>query len=131
MVGIVVVSHSALAAAGICEMSRQMAGRDQQILAAGGLEDGSLGTDAMRIADAIRIADSGDGVLVTVDLGSALLSAETALEFLDEPLRSRVKIADGPVLEGTVVAAVQAMIGDSLESVLAAAEGARELRKKE
>ena len=92
------------------------------------------GTDAMRIQDAILRADSGDGVCVMVDLGSGIMSAETAIEFLefdDEHAGIRVQIADAPVLEGAVSAAVSASAGDSLEEVIAAAEEARGVRKLE
>ena len=71
----------------------------------------------------------GEGVVILADLGSAVLSAETALEFLDEKLRKRVQIADAPILEGAISAAVEASLGSSLASVVATAEGARELHK--
>ena len=132
MVGIVIVSHSGLAAEGIRELAAQMAGPDLSLIACGGLEDGSIGTDAVRIQDAIVRADSGDGVCVMVDLGSGIMSAETAMELLemDEDHEGiRVQIADAPVLEGSVSAAVSASAGDSLEEVIAAAEEARGMRK--
>ena len=134
MVGIVIVSHSRLAAEGIRELAAQMAGPELRIIACGGMEDGSIGTDAMRIRDAIIAADSGDGVCAMVDLGSGIMSTETAIEFLefDEEYESlRVQIADAPVLEGAVSAAVSASAGDSLEEVIAAAEEARGHRKLE
>lgn len=129
MVGIVIVSHSAKVAEGVKEMAEQMAGSGQRIIAAGGLEDSSLGTDAIKISSAISAADSSDGVVVLVDLGSAVLSAETALELLDETVRQRVRIADAPLLEGSIVAAVQAAAGDPLTAVVAAAEETREFKK--
>lgn len=129
MVGIVVVSHSVKAAEGIKELADQMAGESNSIIAAGGLEDGSIGTDAVRIMEAIKKADNGDGVVVMVDLGSAVLSSSLAVELLDKSMGERVRIADAPVLEGTICAAVQASIGDKLDSVLAAAEEARSLPK--
>jgi dihydroxyacetone kinase phosphotransfer subunit len=129
MVGIVVVSHSAKAAEGIVEMAAQMSRKGQKIIAAGGAS-GTIGTDATLISAAIEAADTGEGVVVAVDLGSAVLSAETALELLPATLQARVQIADAPVLEGTVSAVVQASLGSTLAEVLAAAEGARELRKK-
>ena len=129
MVGIVIVSHSAKVAEGVKEMAEQMAGSGQRIIAAGGLEDSSLGTDAIKISAAISAADSSDGVAVLVDLGSAVLSAETALELLDETVRQRVRIADAPLLEGSIVAAVQAAAGDPLTAVVAAAEETREFKK--
>ncbi len=82
MVGIVVVSHSAALADGVVELARQMGGDELALEAAGGLEDGSIGTDAERVAAAIERAMSDDGVLVLMDLGSALLSAEMAVELL-------------------------------------------------
>ena len=132
MVGIVIVSHSRLAAEGIRELAAQMAGPELKIISCGGLEDGSIGTDAIRIQNAIIEADSGDGVCVMVDLGSGIMSTETAMELLefdDEHEGLRVQIADAPVLEGSVSAAVSASAGDSLEEVIAAAEEARGMRK--
>lgn len=130
MVGVVIVSHSAKAAEGIREIAAQMSQAGQKILVAGGTQDGGIGTDAMKIAEAIREADDGDGVAVMVDLGSAIFSTETALEFLEEALLPRVQIVDAPVLEGTVSAVVQASLGGKLDEVVASAEEARDLRKK-
>ncbi|MBC9786058.1 PTS-dependent dihydroxyacetone kinase phosphotransferase subunit DhaM [Heliobacterium chlorum] len=129
MVGIVIVSHSAKVAEGIRELAQQMAKPEQKIIAAGGMADGSIGTDAMRVSEAIEEAMTEAGVVVMVDLGSAVLSTDTALEILDESLRARVRIADAPILEGTIGAVVEASVGSSLEQVLATAEGAREMRK--
>jgi dihydroxyacetone kinase phosphotransfer subunit len=130
VVGIVVVSHSAKIAEGICELAGQMAAPGQHLVAAGGMTDGSIGTDAFRIQAAIEEANTGDGVLVLVDLGSAVLSAELALEMLSEELKEQVKIADAPILEGAVAATVEASVGQSLAAVLTTAEGARDLRKR-
>ncbi len=127
MVGIVIVSHSAKAAEGIRELAMQMASPEAPILAAGGMEDGGIGTDAFRIQTAIEEADRGEGVLLLVDLGSAIMSAETAIDFLDEEID--VRIADTPVLEGAVSAAVTASSGGDLDEVLAAAMEARSMQK--
>ena len=129
LVGIVVVSHSAQIAAGTVELARQMAGDDLRIEAAGGTADGSLGTDAASIMAAIQAAESGAGVLVLVDLGSAVLATQTALELLGPEVASRVRLSGGPLVEGAVVAAVQASVGDDLAAVLAAAEEAAGLPK--
>lgn len=129
LVGIVVVSHSAGIAAGTVELARQMAGPDLRIEGAGGIADGSLGTDAAAIMTAISAADSGAGVVVLVDLGSAVLATQTALELLGEDVAARVRLSGGPLVEGAVVAALQASIGDSLDAVHAAAEGAASLPK--
>jgi dihydroxyacetone kinase phosphotransfer subunit len=129
LVGIVVVSHSARLAEGVVELAAQMAGASLALAAVGGSPDGGLGTDADRIMAAIVAADSGAGVVVIGDLGSAILASESAIEMLPPELAARVRISGGPIAEGAVVAAVQASIGDGLEDVLAAAESARDLDK--
>jgi len=129
LVGIVVVSHSAQIAAGTVELARQMAGDDLRIEAAGGTADGSLGTDAAAIMAAIVAADGGAGVVVLMDLGSAVLATQTALELLGADVAARVRLSRGPLVEGAVVAAVQASVGDDLAAVLAAAEEAASLPK--
>ena len=129
IVGIVVVSHSAQIAAGTVELARQMAGDDLRIEAAGGTADGSLGTDAAAIMAAIVAADGGAGVVVLMDLGSAVLATQTALELLGDGVAARVRLSRGPLVEGAVVAAVQASVGDDLAAVLAAAEEAASLPK--
>lgn len=134
MVGIVIVSHSKLAAEGIRELASQMAGPDLKLIACGGMQDGSIGTDAVRIRDAVIEAggDGKDGVCVLVDLGSGIMSAETAIELLesdDEYAGLPVRIADAPVLEGAVSAAVSASSGDTLDAVISAAEEARGMKK--
>ncbi|WP_136589186.1 dihydroxyacetone kinase phosphoryl donor subunit DhaM [Salinigranum halophilum] len=126
MVGLVVVSHSAKAAEGICEVAAQMA-TGASIEPAGGDNDGGLGTSVDRISEAIEAADDGDGVVLLVDLGSAVMNAELAVEMREG---SEVRIADAPVLEAAVNAAVEATSKKAtLDSVVAAAEEAREYRK--
>lgn len=129
MVGVVIVSHSQKVAEGIREMALQMAAAQQQVIAAGGMADGGIGTDAVKVSEAIIAADTGDGVVILVDLGSAVLSTETAFEFLDDELRAKVKIADAPILEGAISAVVEASLGSPLAAVVATAEGARTLNK--
>jgi PTS hybrid protein len=129
MVGVVIVSHSQKVAEGIREMALQMAASQQQVVAAGGMADGAIGTDAVKVSEAIIAANTGDGVVVLVDLGSAVLSTETAFEFLDDELRAKVKIADAPILEGAISAVVEASLGSPLAAVVATAEGARALNK--
>jgi PTS hybrid protein len=129
MVGIVVVSHSARIAEGTVELARQMAGPELRIESAGGAADGSLGTDATAIMAAISAADAGAGVVVLADLGSAVLATQTALVMLDPDTAARVRLSGGPLVEGAVVAAVQASIGDDLDAVCAAADAAAALDK--
>lgn len=128
-VGLVLVSHSAAVAEGTAELARQMAGEAVRIVPAGGVADGALGTDATKIAAAIEAADAGAGVVVLGDLGSAILATRTAIELIDPERAARVRLSRGPFVEGAVVAAVQASIGDPLEAVLAAADGAAGLDK--
>ena len=129
MVGIVVVSHSALIAQGVVELARQMAGPDVRLIAAGGGPGGSLGTDAARIAQAIGEADAGAGVVVLADLGSAVLATKLALELVAPEVAARARLSGGPLVEGAVVAAVQASAGDALAEVLEAAEQAAHMPK--
>ena len=130
MVGIVIVSHSWKIAEGVCDLAREMAHGHEGIIPAGGLDDGSTGTDAQRIADAIVEADTGEGVVILADIGSAIMSAESAIEILEDEGRGiNAVIADAPIVEGSVCAVVEAAGGGSIESVLSAAEESREANK--
>lgn len=135
MIGIVVVSHSVKVAEGIVDMVQEISSRDGKkmpIYPAGGNMQGEMGTDPRKVLEVIKKADSGEGVVVLCDLGSAVISSQAAIAMLEEPLRSRVKIADAPILEGTVGAAVEAAsdANSSLELVISTAEGARQLHKR-
>jgi len=125
MVGIVLASHSAKLADGVAELASQMAGPDVALVAAGGLDQPGrpLGTDAALIADAIDRAWGDDGVLVLMDLGSAVLSAELAVELLPDERRSKVLLCEAPLVEGAVAAAVAARLGEPLSAVAAEARG--------
>nr|WP_221381165.1 phosphoenolpyruvate--protein phosphotransferase [Actinoplanes polyasparticus] len=110
MVGLVVVCHSRpLARAAVALASEMTQGRPLAIEVAAGLDETTFGTDAVAISEAIAAADSGDGVVVLMDLGSAVLSAELALEMVDEP--GRVVLSPAPLVEGLVAAAVAAASG--------------------
>lgn len=129
MIGIVIVSHSAKVAEGVKEMAEQMSQGRVTIAAAGGVDDETLGTNAERILAALQQAYSPDGVLVLLDLGSAVMSAQVALEMLPEEQRQVIKLSDAPLVEGAIVAAVEASLGRSLEAVKQAAEAASTMRK--
>ncbi len=122
-VGIVIVSHSDLLARGVAELAGQMA-EGVTLVAAGGADDGSIGTSFDRVLAAIAEADAGDGVLVLADLGSAELTTEQAFEFLEAEQAERVLLAQAPIAEGTIAAAATAGAGAALAEVLAAAEAA-------
>jgi phosphoenolpyruvate-protein phosphotransferase/dihydroxyacetone kinase phosphotransfer subunit len=124
MVGIVVVSHSDALADGVVLLAREMASPELLLESAGGMsEPGVLGTDAERVRAAIERVMSPDGVLVLMDLGSALISAEFAVDLLQE-VSGPVRLSDAPLVEGTVAAAVAASGGAGLEEVAAEARGA-------
>lgn len=131
MIGIVVVSHSSRIADGVKELAEQMTRGSVRIAAAGGGPDGGLGTNADRIRSAIEDVDGGDGVLVLMDLGSAVMSAEIAVESLGDERSRQVLLSDAPLVEGALVAAVEASLGKSLQEVNAAALRARDMQKVE
>ncbi len=129
-VGLVVVTHSRALADAAVELARGMLpGRDLAAEVAAGDIDGGLGTDATAIAEAMTAVDSGDGVVVLMDLGSAVLSAETALDLLDDDARERVVLSPAPLVEGLVGAVVTAAAGASRAQV--AAEALRGLAPKQ
>ncbi|MBR2773617.1 MAG: PTS-dependent dihydroxyacetone kinase phosphotransferase subunit DhaM [Selenomonadaceae bacterium] len=113
MVGIVIVSHSQKLAEGVIEVSKMMT-ETAPIIAAGGLEDGSLGTSYDKIFAAIETVYSSDGVIVLMDMGSAIMTTEMVLEALDKP---NVKMIDCPLVEGAVLAAVESAGGRSLDEL--------------
>ena len=119
MVGIVLVSHSAALAEAVVELARQMGGSDVPLEAAGGVQDerDALGTDAALVEQAIERAGSEDGVLVLMDLGSAVMSAEMAVDMLGDDQRDGVLLSEAPLVEGAVAAAAAARAGGSLEDV--------------
>ncbi len=126
MIGLVLVSHSAALAAGVRELAGQMTGGKVRIAVAGGIDDAEnpIGTDPMRVHAAIEEVYTDDGVIVLMDLGSALMSAEMALEFLDPAQSKNVRLCEAPFVEGALAAAVQASAGSSLSDVLAEARAA-------
>ena len=128
--GIVLISHSGTLVDGLRDMVAQVAGADVAVGTAGGTEDGRLGTSAPRIAEAIgAVLRQSDEALVLLDLGSAALSLEFALEELTPDERARVRVTEAPLVEGAILAAVQASVGASLPDVVAAAESATTMAK--
>jgi phosphoenolpyruvate-protein phosphotransferase/dihydroxyacetone kinase phosphotransfer subunit len=123
VVGLVIVSHSAALADGVVELAREMGAGEVAIEAAGGIEDGALGTDAGRVHEAVERVRSPDGVLVLMDLGSALMSAEMAAEMAD-PEGGPILLSEAPLVEGAVAAAARARGGATLDEVAREARGA-------
>jgi len=124
-VGIVLVSHSRPLALAVKALVEAMAPEIPLAVAAGtGADRSELGTDAMEILEAIQSVSSEAGVLVLMDMGSAVLSAETALGFLDEELKAKVRLCAAPFVEGAVAAGVLSHIGSDLDAVEREALGA-------
>ena len=119
MVGLVLVSHSKKLASGVQETVLEIAGRDFPVAVAGGAGENheALGTDAVHISEVLRGFSRGDGAVVLMDLGSAVLSSEMALELLDAAHRDRIRLCPAPLVEGAIAAAVQARAGGDLDAV--------------
>jgi PTS hybrid protein len=134
-VGIVLVSHSARLAEGAADLAGQVSGGSVRVLAAGGTDDGGLGTSAEKIGAALTAAETGAGVLVLPDLGSAVLTVRAMLADLTDARpagageRPAVALADAPFVEGAVAATVTAAAGADLKAVTRAAEEAWHARK--
>jgi phosphocarrier protein FPr len=126
MIGIVVVSHSRALGEAAVALAAEMVPEEARprIAVAAGLDETTFGTDAVAISEAITEVDSPDGVLVLMDLGSALLSAEMALEFIDPDVAARVRLSAAPLVEGLVSALVTASTGADIDEVAAEAAGA-------
>lgn len=128
MVGVVLVSHSARLAEGLAELVASVQ-PDLPVRAAGGTSDGRLGTSADRIHQAIVDVYSPEGVLILLDLGSAIMSTEIALEWLSDDQRARVLMSDAPLVEGAVLVATNAALDFTLEELAASAQEARQFPK--
>lgn len=126
VIGIVIVSHSKQLALGVRELAAQMVQDQVPMAVAAGIEDpeNPLGTDPIQVYEAIASVFSDDGVLVLMDLGSALLSAEMAIEFLSEAQQQKVHLCEAPLVEGAIAAVVAAASGRDIHQVMAEARGA-------
>jgi dihydroxyacetone kinase, phosphotransfer subunit len=122
MVALVIVAHSAKLAEGVKELADQMAQGRVPIFAAGGLDAQTLGTNVERIREALEAALSrADEVLVLMDLGSAVIGTQMAVEMLPPEVRPRILLSQAPLVEGAIVAAVEAAIGKGAAEVEASA----------
>jgi PTS hybrid protein len=128
-VGIVLISHSRMLAEGAAELARQMGVGEVAVEAAGGTEDGGLGTSIELLEAAVGKADRGAGVVLIADLGSSVLTAKTYLEDLADGDAGEVVLADAPFVEGAVAAASAAATGAGVTAVTDAAAEAYAFRK--
>ena len=119
MVGLVVVSHSRVLADALTQLIQQVCPKPIPIAAAGGVgaDRHEFGSDATEVAQSIASVYSADGVLVLMDLGGAILSAEMALELIQEDMRSNVRLCAGPLVEGAIAAGVHIGLGSNLDTV--------------
>ncbi|MDY6846469.1 MAG: dihydroxyacetone kinase phosphoryl donor subunit DhaM [Chloroflexota bacterium] len=120
MVNLILVSHSKKLADGVTEMVKQMtASESVKILTAAGTGENNqdLGTNAIEIVEAIESAYTDDGILILMDLGSAVLSTEMALEMVSDEMKANISVCPAPFVEGAIAAAVQAGLGSDLSSV--------------
>ena len=122
MVGIVLVSHSNKLVEGLKDLISQMA-VGVKICAAGGTDDGRIGTDPMKIMSAIEEVYSDDGVLLFFDIGSSLMNAELAIDMLDESISKKVEICKVSLVEGAFVAAIDSSIGKSIGDIKESIKG--------
>jgi dihydroxyacetone kinase phosphotransfer subunit len=127
MVGIVIVSHSQKLAEDIVDLAHLMAA-DAPMRAAGGMEDGGFGTSYDKIESAIEDIYTDDGVIVLMDLGSAVMTTEAVLEEMKDDDKL-VEMVDCPIVEGAIAASVVAAGGASIEEVIEAAKSARDMEK--
>ena len=125
MVGIVIVSHSQKLAEGVVELAKAMA-RDAKIVAAGGMDDGGIGTSFERISNAIDEVYSDEGTAIIMDMGSALMTTEMVIESMED---RKLRMIDCPVLEGAILAAVESVTVASLEDIVNKAFEARDTKK--
>ncbi len=125
-VALVIVSHSAKLAEGVVELASQMA-NDVTLRAAGGTDDGRLGTSFTLVSNAVtQLRQAGYDVAIFTDIGSASMTVESVLDLLDADEATHVRFAEGPLVEGAVAAAVTAQVGGDLDAVVAAG-AAREM----
>lgn len=121
MISIILVSHSEKITLGIKEMIDEMVGTSDhvRIFSAGGTGDGRLGTNSVAIMEIIEQCKDDKYILIFADIGSAILSSETAIDLIDnEQLKEKTILLDAPLVEGAFVAAVQATVDDNLDSIL-------------
>lgn len=134
MVNILLVSHSYKLATGTAELLRQMATSETlKVRVAAGIGDNNeeIGTNAIEIMEALIELTMDGEVLVLMDLGSAVLSTEMALQMLDEETVAKVRMCPAPFVEGAIAAGVQANMGSSLQEVYDEAMGALDAKRKQ
>lgn len=119
MISFILVSHSKKITDGLKEMIDEMAQNRENVtvFSVGGTSDGRLGTDPIAIYNTIESRQADDAILIFTDMGSAILSAETAIDMLDDEIRQKIHLIDCALVEGAFIAAVQTDDVANLEQV--------------
>jgi len=128
-IGMILISHSENIALGLKDLVNEMNDGSVTVVAAGGTSDGRIGTSAIKIQEAIESLEDCDHLLIYADLGSSILSAETALDLVDEDLADRCRIVDCPIVEGALSGMVIAAGSGDVEAAVKASEDTRGTRK--
>lgn len=128
-IGVVLVSHSEYITIGLRDLVNEMNDGSVPVVAAGGADGGRIGTSAIRIQNAIESLEDCDHILIYADLGSSILSAETAMDIIDEEIAEKVQIVDAPIVEGALAGVVQATISDDVADVIRVSEAAGHTHK--
>ena len=128
MIGFIVVSHSDKVANGVVEICKQFH-ENAIIVAAGGI-DNRIGTDVLKIKDAIdNLNDKCSSILIFGDLGSSILSAETAIDLSDDDIQQKIKLVDAPIVEGMIAAVVTSSISNDIDEIINSAKETRIIDK--
>ncbi len=129
MIGIVIVSHSEKLADGVKEIAEQLNDGSSIIEAAGGLDGEVIGTSPIKIKEAIEKLGEAKAILLFVDLGSAIISSEMAMELLDDELSKKVTLVDAPLVEGVIAATVQATTTNDVDNIIKTAVDSKDISK--
>ncbi len=127
--GVVLVSHSEDITVGLKKLVDEMNDGSVPVLSAGGADGGRIGTSATRIQEAIESLEDCENILIYADLGSSIMSAETALDLIDDDLAEKVKLVDAPLVEGALAGVVQATISEDVDEIVQMSEASRETHK--
>lgn len=130
-IGVVLVSHSEYIAVGLRDLVNEMNDGSVPVVAAGGADGGRIGTSAIKIQEAIESIEDCDHILIYADLGSSILSAETALDLVDEDLADKCRMVDCPIVEGALAGVIMAAGSGDVEAAVQASEEARGALKLE
>ncbi|GAB6138889.1 dihydroxyacetone kinase phosphoryl donor subunit DhaM [Halanaerobaculum tunisiense] len=117
MIGIVLVSHSKKLAEGVEELAREMVPRELPLISIGGAGEDRIGTDIDEIIEAVKEVYTEQGVLIIGDVGSTLLNSKKALEVLELDGCNNIAVSNAPLVEGALIAVVEANLGKSLIEV--------------